>query len=77
MKKIQPLQGLHTPSVRLNNWTKIQKFLKKFEILIDADIKALIVAGDRELQYEILEEIFQKHRYLLKKEKRKGSKSNP
>jgi hypothetical protein len=47
-----------SPAQKLANWNVISKMFAYFDISIDSDTKALIVAGDAEVVGELLVEAF-------------------
>jgi len=51
------MQEIHTPAARLYNWTLLTETFKQYHIIIDDDLKTLLIAGDLEITYEILKEI--------------------
>ena len=48
------LRDANSPAVRLGNWNFISKAIKQIGVDIDADTKALIVAGDSDVVLDIL-----------------------
>jgi hypothetical protein len=64
--KIQPLPALDTlkefstPTSRLYNWNILTEAFKTINIEIKADLKSLIVAGDRGCVVDFLKEIYTK-----------------
>ena len=52
------LKNVNTPAGKLYNWTLIAKQLGKFQIIIDHDLKTLLMAGDLEMIYEVLKDIY-------------------
>ena len=53
------IENLSTPS-KLYNWNLVCESLKKINIIVEQDIKNLIVAGDMDIVNEILHEIYEK-----------------
>ncbi|CAG9311360.1 unnamed protein product [Blepharisma stoltei] len=52
------LRNSNTASSRLFNWNLIIKALQSLEIPIDSDMKALIVAGDKQVVIEVIKMIY-------------------
>ena len=61
LSKIDSLKNATTPASKLYNWNLICEALKKLNIIIDQDVKSLIVAGDLDLINEVLREIYKAH----------------
>ena len=53
------LKDGRSPSIRLGNWNYIAKTIRSIGVEIDADTKALIVAGDSDVVLDILMQIYQ------------------
>ena len=51
------MKEVHTPAAKLYNWTLLQESFKQYHMTIDDDVKNLLIAGDLEMNYEILKEI--------------------
>ena len=62
------LQTVNSKVARLNNWNLLIKPLESLNVKISSDMKALIVAGDRQQVLEILTSLY-KSVYLLTKRK--------
>ena len=50
---------MNTPAAKLFNWNKLQDIYRKhLNIILDQDLKSLIVAGDSMMINDFLKEIF-------------------
>ena len=56
MRAPQNLKEIHTPAAKLYNWSLLAESFKQYHIVIDDDLKTLLIAGDLEIIYEILKE---------------------
>ena len=65
-----------SPSSKLFNWNVITKILALFDINIDSDTKALIVAGDASSLAEILAELHATHLKLSSMEAKAPAATN-
>ena len=65
LSKIDSLKNATTPASKLYNWNLICEALKKLNIIIDQDVKSLIVAGDLDLINEVLREIYNAHSNIV------------
>ena len=65
LSNIDSLKNATTPASKLYNWNIICESLKKLNIIIDQDVKSLIVAGDLDLINEVLREIYKSHSNIV------------
>ena len=55
---LDSLKELYTPAARIYNWNILTEAFKKFNVIIEPDVKSLIISGDREMLLELLKELF-------------------
>ncbi len=60
--KMKSLKHSFTPPGRLYNWNIIQEALEKLDIIVDNDVKSLIVARDNDMIDEVLKQIYDKYK---------------
>lgn len=69
---------MDNPAGKLYNWTIIAKKLEQFDIIIDQDLKTLLMAGDLEIIHEVLKDVYIEfnglHKGELQKVQQKGVK---
>lgn len=76
MPEINTLKEVKTPASKLYNWKILSTALENFGLVIDSDTRSLIIAGDRDMVVDVLQQIYNAEQAALVKlseEMEKGS----
>ncbi len=60
---LKQMKDANTPGAKVYNWNIVVEALAKMNYRVDADIKALIIAGDEDMILEVLKEVY---RFIMK-----------